>query len=71
MDESEGLVLEVSAGVGGQEAMLFSEELFHMYTSFAAYNGWDFTTLSYADTELGYAINLTNIVWLLANVCDF
>jgi len=53
MDDSDGIILEVSAGVGGQEAMLFSEELFQMYRSFAAFNGWDFETLSYLVTELG------------------
>lgn len=42
-DEKEDLynsvVLEVQAGVGGQEAMLFAKELFDMYCNFAEYKG--------------------------------
>ncbi|XP_046388273.1 peptide chain release factor 1 isoform X2 [Ischnura elegans] len=42
IDEKEnlGAVLEVSAGVGGKEAMLFSRELFDMYCNYASFRGW-------------------------------
>uniref|UniRef100_W5NEM1 Mitochondrial translation release factor 1 like n=1 Tax=Lepisosteus oculatus TaxID=7918 RepID=W5NEM1_LEPOC len=40
------LVLEVTAGVGGQEAMLFAAEIFHMYQNFASFQGWRFETLA-------------------------
>lgn len=33
------LVLEVQAGVGGQEAMLFAKEIFEMYKNFIEYKG--------------------------------
>ncbi|XP_071454283.1 peptide chain release factor 1 isoform X2 [Hetaerina americana] len=39
--ESCGAVLEVSAGVGGKEAMLFSRELFDMYCNYATFRGWN------------------------------
>ncbi|KAI2658105.1 Peptide chain release factor 1-like, mitochondrial [Labeo rohita] len=39
------LVLEVTAGVGGQEAMLFTAEIFDMYQNFAAFHGWGFDIL--------------------------
>ncbi|KAI1886378.1 hypothetical protein AGOR_G00213400 [Albula goreensis] len=51
-DES-NLVLEVTAGVGGQEAMLFTAEVFDMYQSFAAFHGWLFDTLEYAPSDIG------------------
>lgn len=35
-----GVVLEVRAGAGGDEAALFAEELAHMYTEYAAKQGW-------------------------------
>jgi peptide chain release factor 1 len=35
-----GLVLEVRAGAGGDEAALFAEELAQMYTLYAKSNGW-------------------------------
>lgn len=38
-DAFDSLVLEVQAGVGGQEAMLFAKEIFDMYQKFAAYKG--------------------------------
>ncbi|KAG7252498.1 hypothetical protein CRUP_024581 [Coryphaenoides rupestris] len=36
------LVLEVTAGVGGQESMLFTAEVFDMYQGFAQHQGWTF-----------------------------
>lgn len=35
----DSLILEVQAGVGGQEAMLFAKEIFEMYSNFATYKG--------------------------------
>jgi peptide chain release factor 1 len=40
-DECNAIVLEINAGVGGQEAMLFANELFEMYSQFAEYQGLD------------------------------
>lgn len=56
VDEAEScksIVLEVNAGVGGQEAMLFAEELFAMYCSFAEYKGWQVQIADRIKTELG------------------
>lgn len=36
----EGVILEIRAGVGGEEASLFAEELFHMYSKYAGRRGW-------------------------------
>ncbi|XP_030628163.1 peptide chain release factor 1-like, mitochondrial [Chanos chanos] len=47
------LVLEVTAGIGGQEAMLFTAEIFDMYQGFAAFHGWSFDTLEYMPSDLG------------------
>lgn len=46
-------VLEVRAGVGGQEAALFAEELAHMYIAYAEVQGWQVRTLSESKTDLG------------------
>lgn len=43
-------VLEVTAGVGGQEAMLFSHELFSMYQRYSAYKGWAFELSEFDDS---------------------
>lgn len=47
------LVLEVTTGVGGQEAMLFTAEVFDMYHSFAQHQGWTFDILECMKSELG------------------
>ncbi|XP_053149110.1 peptide chain release factor 1-like, mitochondrial isoform X2 [Hemicordylus capensis] len=55
LDETDksDLILEVTAGVGGQEAMLFTAEMFHMYQQYAAYKNWNFEVLQYASSDLG------------------
>ncbi|XP_062042934.1 peptide chain release factor 1-like, mitochondrial isoform X2 [Lepus europaeus] len=47
------LVLEVTAGIGGQEAMLFTSEMFDMYQQYAAFKRWHFETLEYFPSEIG------------------
>ncbi|KAF6721447.1 Peptide chain release factor 1-like, mitochondrial [Oryzias melastigma] len=51
--EMSDLVLEVTAGVGGQEAMLFTAEVFDMYQGFAQYHGWSFDILEHLTSDLG------------------
>ncbi|XP_040821402.1 peptide chain release factor 1-like, mitochondrial isoform X3 [Ochotona curzoniae] len=51
-DEND-LILEVTAGVGGQEAMLFTSEMFDMYQKYAAFKRWHFETLDYFPSEIG------------------
>lgn len=46
-------VLEVRAGVGGEEAALFAEELANMYKAYAAQAGWNVRVLSESKTDLG------------------
>lgn len=41
-----GIILEVRAGVGGEEAALFAEELAHMYSRYAEQKGWRTTVVS-------------------------
>ncbi|XP_071997073.1 peptide chain release factor 1-like, mitochondrial isoform X3 [Engystomops pustulosus] len=47
------LILEVKAGVGGQEAMLFTAEIFDMYQRYASYKSWSFDILEYFRSDLG------------------
>ncbi|MGH0146496.1 UNVERIFIED_CONTAM: hypothetical protein FKN15_020173 [Acipenser sinensis] len=55
-EESDGsdLIMEVTAGVGGQEAMLFTAEMFDMYQNFASFRSWRFEILEYFPSEIGY-----------------
>lgn len=47
------IVLEVRAGVGGDEAALFAEELAQMYTKYAQTKGWKPKTLEESRSDLG------------------
>ena len=37
---SEGIIIEIRAGAGGEEAALFASDLFRMYSRFAEKNSW-------------------------------
>lgn len=52
-DARNSVMLEINAGVGGQEAMLFAKELFEMYCSFADYKNWDVEIADYLTTDIG------------------
>lgn len=47
------VILEVRAGVGGQEAALFAEELANMYRAYAEKEGWQVRPMHEAKTDLG------------------
>lgn len=51
--EDTDTIVEVSAGIGGQEAMLFCQEVFTMYTSYAEYMGWEADVTDYETTDIG------------------
>lgn len=52
-EEDRGLILEVRAGTGGDEASLFAGEVFGMYERFARRNSWRFEVLSSSKNEFG------------------
>lgn len=47
------IVLEVRAGVGGEEAALFAEELANMYRKYADTKGWTVSVLDESESPLG------------------
>jgi peptide chain release factor 1 len=48
-----GLMVEVRAGTGGDEAALFARDLVEMYRRFSEIMGWQFEPLEFVPTELG------------------
>src|SRR5439155_23424995 len=48
-----GLIMEIRAGTGGDEAALFARDLFEMYRRFAETMRWQFEPLEFVPTELG------------------
>lgn len=52
-NDGRNVILEIRAGVGGEEAALFAGELLRMYTMYAQRRGWRTEVLSANETELG------------------
>ncbi len=52
MDER-GIILEVRAGTGGDEAALFAGDLYRMYVRYAAEHGWSVEVLSESEGTMG------------------
>lgn len=50
---SKGVIIEIRAGAGGEEAALFATDLFKMYSHFAEKNGWSTALLNSHSTGLG------------------
>ena len=48
-----GIIMEIRAGTGGEEAALFAEDLFIMYSRFAQKRGWKTTLLNESKSDLG------------------
>jgi len=52
MDEKP-VIVEIRAGVGGEEAALFAGDLFRMYTRYAERKGWKVELVDSNPTDLG------------------
>ena len=52
-DDEKSVVVEIRAGVGGEEAALFAHSLFRMYSMYADRHGWTLEVVSENATELG------------------
>ena len=51
--DDRGVVLEVRAGTGGEEACLFAAELFRMYERYATARGWKFEVAEFGASDMG------------------
>ncbi len=52
-NDEKDTIVEIRAGVGGDEAALFAGDLYEMYTRFAAARGWKTQVLSSSPSEVG------------------
>ena len=52
-NDEKNVILEVRAGTGGQEAALFAQELFRMYSRYVERQGWKLEVLDLSESELG------------------
>jgi len=51
--EIKGVILEIRAGTGGEEAALFAQDLFRMYQHYAAKNNWSLKIINISSTSIG------------------
>lgn len=52
-NDEKNVIVEIRAGVGGEEAALFAHSLYRMYSMFAEASGWKTELNSLSETELG------------------
>nr|MBQ6242548.1 peptide chain release factor 1 [Lachnospiraceae bacterium] len=52
-NDDRGVVLEIRAGTGGEEAALFAAELYRMYVHYAETRRWKVEMISLSEAELG------------------
>jgi peptide chain release factor 1 len=52
-NDEKNVVLEIRAGTGGDEATLFADEIFRMYSRFAETHGWKVEVTSSSDSAVG------------------
>jgi peptide chain release factor 1 len=52
-DDEKSIVLELRAGVGGEEGALFAADLYRMYRQYAEKKGWQVELAACSETELG------------------
>jgi peptide chain release factor 1 len=52
-NDERNVVLEIRAGTGGEEAALFAQEIFRMYSKYAENQGWRVEIMSLNDTGIG------------------
>ncbi|PLX81585.1 MAG: peptide chain release factor 1 [Desulfuromonas sp.] len=52
-NDGKNIILEIRAGTGGEEASLFSADLFRMYSRYAERQGWKVEMLSLSESDSG------------------
>ncbi len=52
-DDDRGVIIEIRGGAGGDEAALFANSLFRMYSMYAQLKGWKMEIVNANPTELG------------------
>ena len=51
--DDKNAILEIRAGTGGDEAVIFAGDLFNMYKCYAELKGWNLEVISYHENEAG------------------
>ncbi len=66
-NDDKGIIMEIRAGTGGEEAALFAGNLFRMYSRYAEIRNWKIELIDISDTGLGgikeavFSVNGNNV----------
>jgi len=66
-NDDKGIIMEIRAGTGGEEAALFAGDLFRMYSRYAEMRNWKIELIDLSDTGLGgikeviFSVNGNNV----------
>ena len=52
-NDDKNIIMEIRAGTGGDEAALFANDLFRMYSRYAEICGWKYELIDLSETGLG------------------
>lgn len=52
-NDERNVIIEIRGGAGGEEAALFANSLYRMYSMYAAAKGWEIEVMNANETELG------------------
>ena len=61
-NDNKSVVMEIRAGVGGEEAALFAHSLYRMYAMYAEHRHWNCEIVSASETELGGVKEITFLI---------
>lgn len=61
-NDNKSVVMEIRAGVGGEEAALFAHSLYRMYAMYAEHRSWNCEIVSASETELGGVKEITFLI---------
>ena len=61
-NDHKNIIMEIRAGVGGDESALFAADLYRMYTSYAARCGWRTELMSFNENGIGGFKEITFVV---------
>ncbi|MBR0161754.1 MAG: peptide chain release factor 1 [Oscillospiraceae bacterium] len=67
-NDDKNVILEIRAGVGGEEGALFASDLYRMYSLYAEKRHWKLELMSLSETELG---GIKEIVFLVEGQAAF
>ena len=61
-NDNKSVVMEIRAGVGGEDAALFAHSLYRMYAMYAEHRHWNCEIVSASETELGGVKEITFLI---------